>query len=214
MTDHDRSLDPFDEILDALDDANPEDPSDAPASLTPIDDAFAADAAIQDAFERHVSLFAQENGIWHGMPCAFGCRHAEVLVSRADGLVNVDIDTGVRIPSHRRAEANKLIMLENGTFRLSGFEPVGDARDGAVAFAFSLDERLVAGNLPTGSAMPDPERSADNPLGSSTLLTDGPVEEDGLSMCLALALSTVRGFIPKFNAIAYGGRTALEVAAE
>ncbi|WP_080798063.1 hypothetical protein [Arabiibacter massiliensis] len=200
--------DPFDEIIDALDGPSPG----APAPLEPVDDRLAADAAIQDAFERHVSLFACEDGTWSGMPCAFGCRYAEIEAVREGDLVRVAIDTGIRIPADRRAEANKLIMLENGSFRLSGFEPVDDSRDGAVVFAFDLDAKLVAEEYGTDRAA-HPESGEGGPLDALARLLKERDEEGGLSLCFALALSTVRGFTPKFNAVAFGGKSALDVAA-
>lgn len=209
----DRSPDPFDGVFDALEGADLAGSSpEAPAPLAPVDDRLVADAAIQDAFERHVSLFACEDGVWSGMPCAFGCRHAEVEAVREDGLVRVSIDTGIRIPAHRRAEANKLIMLENGTFRLSGFELVDDEGGGAVVFAFDLDAKLVAQACSAARATrPAPEE--EDPAEAIARLLKERDEEGGLSLCLALALSTVRGFTPKFNAIAFDGKSALDVAA-
>ena len=163
--------------------------------LTPADDDFETALLVKEALERQFSVFAQEGKVWYGIPLSFGCSHAEIRVSHEGSLVSVAIDTGIRVPASHRDEANKLVLLGNSCFRLSGFRPL-ERGESAVVFAFDLDASVIKD--PAGD------------LGEPASAGDDGQGEGALELCLGLALTTVRAYTHKFNAIAFGGRTALD----
>lgn len=182
--------------------------------LTELDDNFATNALVERVLTSHPVPFAKDGDMWYGMPLSFGCCYAEIQVHHEDSLVGVVIDTGIRVPARSREEANKLILLGNNTFRLSGFRPL-DQGETAVVFAFNLDKSV----LENSEEPQETDEEPDNDGGSDFLsrlgrMIRGRQDEDTLSLCLGLALSTVRAYAPKFNAVVYGGRTALDVFAD
>lgn len=182
--------------------------------LTELDDGFVTDALVERVLVRHPIPFAKDGDAWRGMPLSFGCCYAEVQVRPVGNLARVVVDTGIRMPARCREEANKLILLGNNTFRLSGFRPL-EPGEHAVVFAFDLDNSMLESpeELPDADELPD-NNGGDGFLGRLGRMIRGRQDEDTLSLCLGLALSTVRAYAPKFNAIAYGGKTALDVFAD
>lgn len=182
--------------------------------LTELDDDFATDALIERVLASHPIPFAKDGDVWRGMPLSFGCCYAEVQVRSAGSLACVVVDTGIRMPARSREEANKLVLLGNNTFRLSGFRPL-EQGESAVIFAFNLDKSILeSSEEPPGASEPPDNDGGDGFLSRFGRMIRGRQDDDTLSLCLGLALSTVRAYTPKFNAIAYGGRTALDVFAD
>ncbi len=182
--------------------------------LTELDDGFVTDALVERVLARHPIPFAKDGDAWRGMPLSFGCCYAEVQVRPVNNLARVAVDTGIRMPARCREEANKLILLGNNTFRLSGFKPL-EPGEHAIMFAFDLDNSMLESPEEPSDAdgLPDND-GGDGFLSRFGRMIRGRQDEDTLSLCLGLALSTVRAYAPKFNAIAYGGRTALDVFAD
>lgn len=158
----------------------------------------AADAEIERTLKRHVKLFERTEGGWVCCPRLLGCGYAEITIIHDEDRVRTTLDTGIRVPEDRRAEVDTYIRRVNRRLVVPGFEPV-DARTGAIVYAFTLSENDVVGL--TEAAMAE----AVSPEDIVRLLR---MRRYSLESCLGRALKAIHFYLPKFNAIAYDGKSA------
>ena len=133
---------------------------------------------------------------WVGIPMSRGYDYAKIFVEADDKRVSFIIDSGIYVPADKAREANKLVLLANNRFKLTGFDRI-DRKGGTVTFSY----KLSYGRLGIANG-----RGAD-----AWLTADGDEDdEDTLDRCFGLALHTVRDYTAKFNAIVYGDSSAVD----
>lgn len=159
---------------------------------------------IEQALHATAPLFTRSGNTWYAMPAGMECRHAPIVVVHDGHMVRVSIATGQVIPPGRRDDVTRLMMAANPQFKVARFDP--SLKDGCPTFTFCVDEQLLSRSLDEyGTLLPPGQTVPDGDLA-------GCCPETFLQYCLLMALQSIFLFTPRFSAIAYGGKSAFDVA--
>ena len=181
------SMNPFDEFDDIFADMDSPDAADCGADTTydQLNELLAEN--------RHPFVRTSAN-TWIGIPISHGYDYASITIEADEKCVAFHIDSGIRVPADKAREANKLILLANNRFKLSGFDHLG-REGGTVAFTYRLPYSRLG--IAAGGA-------------DAWLTAEDEDDEDELDRCFGLATHTIRDYTAKFNAIVFGDASAVE----
>lgn len=165
---------------------------------------------IEEELEESPMAFVRVGDEWVGCGHRIGCGYAETRVSLCDEGVNVLINTGIRVKKEHMREVNKLVMLGNVEFRVSGFDLV-NAENDTITFSFVLGkDHLLAQNDKNKGEESLPRSFPAGKQGPLALMRCPAGGDSSLSHLIQLAMSTVDVYLIKFNEVIFGGKTALE----
>ena len=181
------SMNPFDEFDDIFADMDSPDAADCGADTT-YDQ-------LNELLAEHRHPFVRTSAnTWIGIPISHGYDYASIAIEADEKCAAFHIDSGIRVPADKAREANKLVLLANNRFKLSGFDRLG-REGGAVTFSYKLPYSRLG--IAAGGA-------------DAWLTADEDGETNELDQCFGLATSTIRDYTAKFNAIIFGGASAVD----